>query len=96
MSIIAKVITANEAVKISSQFVDIEHEYVINFVLLDIEKYASGGKNSFYYSKQWVNDWFWEDVTSYYCFNYFRRLGYQISVEANRYKENDQICMIRW
>lgn len=94
--IIAKIITANEAIKISSQFVDIGHEYVINFVLTDIYRYASDGKNFFFYSRKWVNEWFWEDLTSYYCTNYFRRLGYQLSVEPNRYKENDQICMIRW
>lgn len=96
MGLVSKVITANDALRITAQYVDEEHEYVINHVLSDIKKYALDGKTYFYYSKKWVNEWFWEDVTSYYCFNYFRRLGYQISVEPNRYKENDEICMIRW
>ncbi len=96
MALISQIITANEAMKIAAQFVDLEHEYTINYVMSDIKKYAQNGKNFFYYSRKWVNEWFWEDITSYYCFNYFRRLGYQISVEPNRYKENDEICMIRW
>ena len=96
MSLTSKVLTANDALRISVQYLDPEHEYVVNAVFADIYKYAREGKNFFYYSRKWVNDWFWEDITSYYCSNYFRRLGYQISVEDNRYKENDQICMIRW
>lgn len=94
--IIAKIITANEAIKISSQFVDKDHEYVINCVLTDIYRYASDGKNFFFYSRKWVNEWFWESINSYYCMNYFRRLGYQIIVEPNRYKDNDEIYMLRW
>lgn len=96
MAMISKAITADEAIKISARYVDIDHEYVINSVLSDIRKHANNGKTYFYYSKKWVNEWFWEDVTSYYCFNYFRRLGYGISVENDRYKENNEICMIRW
>ena len=96
MALVSKVITANDAIRISAKYVNEEHEYVINYVLADIVKYASEGKSYFYYSKKWVNDWFWEDITSYYCFNYFKRLGYGITVEHNRYKENDEICMIRW
>lgn len=96
MPIISKVITANEAVKISAQFIDVEHEYVINVMLTDIKKYAMEGRNFFYYDRQLVNEWFWEDITSYYCLNYLRRLGYQTLIEPHRYKINDEVMMIRW
>lgn len=96
MALISEVITAIEAAKLASQYVDIEKEYVINAILGDIKKYAEQGKTYLFYSRQWVNEWFWADVTSYYCYNYFQRLGYIIQVEPNRNKPNDEICMIRW
>ena len=27
---------------------------------------------------------------------FFQKLGYKIYTESNYYKENDEICMIRW
>lgn len=96
MALISEIITAVDANKLASQYIDIEHEYVINSILRDIKKCALDGKSYIYYSYKWVNDWFWEDITSQYCYNYFTKLGYQISIEDNRYKLNDKIYMIRW
>ena len=38
MALISQIITANEAMKIAAQFVDLEHEYTINYVMSDIKK----------------------------------------------------------
>lgn len=96
MALISQIVTADDAMRMTAQYVDIEHEYTINHIMLDIQRYASEGKTFFYYSRKWVNEWFWESINSYYCMNYFRRLGYQIIVEPNRYKDNDEIYMLRW
>ena len=47
MALISQIITANEAMKIAAQFVDLEHEYTINYVMSDIKKYAQNGKKFF-------------------------------------------------
>ena len=96
MALISEVITASEAAKISAKYVIQDKEYAINYILSDIRQAANQGKNFLYYSRKRINEWFWAEITSYYCFNYFQKLGYKMYTESNYYKENDEICMIRW
>ena len=91
-----EVITAKEAHERTTYAIPTDKEKTINIILTDIQLEINRGNYSLEYCREYVADWFFNDLLTSTVQDFFKRLGYRYTYGYGDWSSSKDYILISW
>ena len=91
-----EVITAKEANERTAYVIPIDKECTINLILKDIQFEINKGNYSLKYCREYVDNWFFDNLLTSTVQDFFKRLGYHYTYNYGDWSSAEDCITISW